>query len=274
MKRKYYFFFIIWFLCSCSLIKSEQRDSAPKKPLANLHKIPDAIPKKETFSKYGNPTSYSVFGKKYHVLKSDKNYKAKGIASWYGTKFHGQRTSSGEPYDMYLMTAAHKTLPIPTYAKVTNLENGKSIIVKINDRGPFHEDRIIDLSYVAAFKLGVLAKGTAPVVVETIDSDLKPNSYPEIIKANKKELIENLDKQKTKSEIYVQMGAFNDLEKANSLAEKIKTTIDQVLVKTSEVNGKKWYKVQIGPLSSNSNLIKITKDLANFINEEPMLVLN
>ena len=131
--------------------------------------IPDAVPKVEPKSKYGNPESYVVFGKRYHTKSSSHGYVAKGVASWYGPNFHGRKTSSGEPYDMYAMTAAHKTLPLPTYARVTNVRNGRSAVVKINDRGPFHGDRIIDLSYSAARKLGVVAKGTAMVEVKAID---------------------------------------------------------------------------------------------------------
>ena len=120
-------------------------------------------------AKTGNPDSYVVFGKRYYPINSSKNFVETGIASWYGTKFHGRKTSSGEPYSMYKMTAAHKTLPLPTYVEVTNLENGKKVIVKVNDRGPFHEDRIIDLSYAAAMKLGYGDKGTAKVKVRAID---------------------------------------------------------------------------------------------------------
>ena len=129
---------------------------------------PDPIPRKLPISRYGNPTSYEVFGQTYHLLSTNVGYTERGVASWYGKKFHGRRASSGEPYNMYAMTAAHKTLPIPVYAKVTNLENGRSVIVKINDRGPFVKNRLIDLSYAAATKLGVVKKGTAPVEVTTI----------------------------------------------------------------------------------------------------------
>lgn len=131
--------------------------------------IPDAVPKVEPKSKYGNPESYVVFGKRYHTKSSSHGYLARGVASWYGPNFHGRKTSSGERYDMYAMTAAHKTLPLPTYARVTNVKNGRSAVVKINDRGPFHGNRIIDLSYSAARKLGVVAKGTAMVEVKAID---------------------------------------------------------------------------------------------------------
>ncbi|MFC1696487.1 septal ring lytic transglycosylase RlpA family protein, partial [Pseudomonadota bacterium] len=131
--------------------------------------VADAVPRNEPLARYGNHSPYEVFGKKYHVLPSSKGYHEKGTASWYGSKFHGRRTSSGEPYDMHLATAAHKSLPLPTYAEVTNLDNGKKVIVKINDRGPFKDDRLIDMSYGAALRLGMTGTGTARVDVRVID---------------------------------------------------------------------------------------------------------
>jgi rare lipoprotein A len=144
------------------------KDSAPG-GAPDLAGIPDAVPKVEPKSKYGNPESYVVFGKRYYTKASSKGHVERGLASWYGKKFHGRRTSSGERYDMHAMTAAHKTLPLPTYARVTNVQDGRSVVVKINDRGPFHGKRVIDLSYSAARKLGVVAKGTAMVEVRAID---------------------------------------------------------------------------------------------------------
>lgn len=137
--------------------------------LLNPDLIEDAIPREEYVTKAGNKSPYTVLGKTYTVLPSSRGYRGEGQASWYGLKFHGHKTSNGETYDIYEMTAAHKTLPIPCYVKVTNKDNGKSAIVRVNDRGPFHEGRIIDLSYAAATKLGFIGKGTANVVVEAID---------------------------------------------------------------------------------------------------------
>lgn len=147
---------------------------APEEIPANVANIPDAVPQAEPKSSSGNPDSYEVYGDHYVILKDPRGYKERGYASWYGKKFHGKRTSSGEPYDMFKMTAAHKTLPIPCYARVTNLDNGRSVVVRINDRGPFHEGRIIDLSYTAAVKLGSLGKGSIPVEVEAIDPSMPP----------------------------------------------------------------------------------------------------
>ena len=145
-----------------------QKDRAPSGGV-DLSRIPDAVPKPEPRSRYGNPESYEVNGQHYYVLESSSGYFERGTASWYGEKFHGRRTSSGERYDMYAMTAAHRTLPLPTYVQVTNLRNGRSVVVRVNDRGPFHDNRLIDLSYVAAAKLDMLESGTAPVEVRAID---------------------------------------------------------------------------------------------------------
>lgn len=134
-----------------------------------IARIPDAVPKVEPRSRLGNPESYVLNGRRYVVLKSARGYVEYGLASWYGEPFHRRKTSSGEDYDMYSMSAAHRTLPLPSYARVTNLENGRSVVVRINDRGPLQEDRIIDLSYVAAVKLGIHRKGTARVRVQGIE---------------------------------------------------------------------------------------------------------
>lgn len=130
--------------------------------------IPDAVPKQESLSRYGNRPSYEANGHTYHVLSTSEGYDEEGVASWYGPKFQGRRTSSGEPFDMNQMTAAHRTLPLPTYVEVTNLENGRKAIVRVNDRGPFKKGRLIDLSYIAAVKLGIVATGTARVRVRAV----------------------------------------------------------------------------------------------------------
>lgn len=165
------------FLNGCAQTTSSipGQDSAPKQIPGHLDRVPNATPKVEPLSRYGNrfkknsTNTYVALKKRYNVMPTSRGYAANGQASWYGTKFQGRKTSSGEPYDMFAMTAAHKTLPLPTYARVTNLDNGRCVIVKVNDRGPFHNDRLIDLSYVAAHKLGILGKGTGRVRVESVD---------------------------------------------------------------------------------------------------------
>ena len=145
-----------------------QNDGPPDDENIDLDAVPDAIPRDEPFSRYGNPDSYEALGKTYYVLDSAAGFSQTGRASWYGKQFHGRRTSSGEPYNMFKMTAAHKRLPIPSYVRVTNLDNGKQAIVRVNDRGPFHDGRIIDLSYVAARRLDVVTHGSVPVRIETV----------------------------------------------------------------------------------------------------------
>lgn len=147
-----------------------QRPSKDRAPLVKLDPatIVDAVPEPVTLARYGNHTPYNVLGKRYYLMPTAKGYAETGIGSWYGEKFQGQPTSTMEPYDLYSMTAAHKTLPLPTFVKVTNLENNRTAIVKVNDRGPFVDDRVIDLSYAAATKLGYAEKGTARVRVEVI----------------------------------------------------------------------------------------------------------
>ena len=161
------FLFIFFINTSCSKKVAIDRDGP-----GNIEKIVhyEVTPKKEKRSKYGNPKTYKVFGVQYKTLDTHIGYSEEGIASWYGKKFHGRLTSTREKYDMYKLTAAHKTLPIPCYARVTNLKNKKSIIVRINDRGPFKKGRIIDLSYAAAVKLGIEKSGTQKVFVEAINA--------------------------------------------------------------------------------------------------------
>ena len=154
------------------------KDDGPGRNIpADIEAIPDAVPRIETHAR-ANMRPYKVFGKRYVPITTDKPFRQKGIASWYGRKFHGNKTANGEIYDMYAMTAAHPTLPLPSYARVTHARNGRSVIVRINDRGPFHASRIIDLSYVAAAKLDLITPGSGPVIVEAITQDeIRKNAY-------------------------------------------------------------------------------------------------
>jgi rare lipoprotein A len=207
--------------------------------IPNVHEIPDAKPVAIPKSKIGNPKTYTVFKKSYQVLPSSKGYKERGKASWYGKKFHGYHTSNGEIYDMYGMSAAHKTLPLPTFAKVTNVDNGKSVIVKINDRGPFHGDRIIDLSYAAATKLGILHKGTANVEIEAIEPSMP-----------------NLKK-------YLQVAAFTKEANAKKMAAQLKTiTKDHpIKIKQHKSKSKILYLVHIGPIHDEQVLMNLRTHL-------------
>ena len=226
-------------------------DSAPDDYMRD--DTPDAIPANEPLSRYGNMPSYTVRGKTYQVLKDSTGFTQDGIASWYGTKFHGRKTSSGEPYNMYAMTAAHKTLPLPTYVEVTHKGNGRKIILKVNDRGPFHEGRIIDLSYAAARKLGISATGTGPVslrVINTSALDLKTSEVvlPEAINRNGKILVQ-----------VAAMGSESAAEKmAGDLRDK---NIPSVRVHVIDNDGKKLYRVRIGPIPNVDLAYQVISEL-------------
>jgi rare lipoprotein A len=209
------------------------QDRAPQLHRKNIDiaRLPEVTPKLEAKSKYGNPKTYKVFNKEYKVLDTHVGFKERGIASWYGEKFHGHRTSSGEPYDMYQISAAHPSLPLPTYARVTNLENKKSIIVKINDRGPFHANRVIDLSYAAAQKLGV--HGTARVEIEALHAN---QGY------------------------YLQLGAFGVKNNAAQLVSKVKSLIKENIHLETDVN-KKLHYVRIGPMISQQKASELMNNL-------------
>lgn len=219
-------------------ILSTAKDGPPPFPV-EVSGLKDAVPKYEPKSTYGNPKMYTAIGKHYYVMDSAKGYSKVGIASWYGTQFHNKPTSSREPYDMLAMTAASPTLPIPTYVRVTNLENGRQIVVRVNDRGPFANDRIMDLSYAAAKKLGYADKGTAKVKVEAITFD-QPND-PFILLA--KNTVPNA------KQLYLQVGAFNQITKAQQVKIKVaQLTHQSARIQTVMMNDKAIYRVQVGPL--------------------------
>ena len=237
-------------LAGCSMKTSDypDEDYGPDEPV-DVSQVPDAVPRNEPYSKYGNPSSYTVRGRTYRVLETGAGYREKGLASWYGLKFHGRRTSSGEPYNMYAMTAAHKTLPLPTWVRVTNLDNDRSVVVKVNDRGPFHSGRIIDLSYAAASRLGVLGKGTAPVEVVAL-----PAGKP--VPATEKSVSER------QFPLWIQAGAFASetnaqlllrrLEEQSGLAGKIKPL--------EQLSGR-IYRVWLGPVDDEHQLQQLSEKL-------------
>jgi len=217
-----------------------------------------------------------VRGKRYTTLTSSKGYKQRGIASWYGTKFHGHRTSSGESYDMYRMSAAHKTLPLPTYARVSNLRNGRSVIVKINDRGPFHENRLIDLSYAAAARLGILGKGTGLVEVETIDPRVYAAGKPgHKVTASKPKLSRQATAAKQPS-LYLQLGAFSDRGNAERLQARLSDTeLPGELRITRLLSGPKpVFRVRIGPLANVETADRLTRLLAGKGISSPHVVID
>ena len=226
-------------------------------------RIKDAVPRKDPVTRAGNKSPYTVLGKTYRVLPSAKGYRAKGVASWYGTKFHGRQTANGERYDVYAMTAAHTTLPIPTYVRVTNLDNGRQAVVRVNDRGPFAHGRIIDLSYAAATKLGFAHRGTARVEVEAIDMDNGP-----LLAAAPRRPEPPPKPVATPTPIagshYVQVGAFQNQSAANDLQRRLLPVASRwaatVLVQPTAATPV-LYRVLVGPASDRAAAEQLRRDL-------------
>jgi rare lipoprotein A len=211
--------------------------AATPSPPANPDGIPDAVPRQEPRSAHGNPPFYDVMGQRYFVLAGADGYIERGVASWYGPTFHGGSTSSGEQYDMYGMTAAHKTLPLPTYVRVTNLRNGRSVVVRVNDRGPFVANRLIDLSYTAAAKLDMLREGTTLVEVRA----LTPGVPDDLARSA----------QLPPPTLYVQAGAFSDQQNAERLNERLHGAGLTSAFVLSPLEGKSHlYRVRLGPVGS------------------------
>ena len=247
-----------------------QDDGPGTNPPPNLENIPDAEPKSEPLHKFAN-NPYAVLGQNYVPDKSRKSYQARGIASWYGKKFHGQRTSSGEPYDMYGMTAAHPTLPIPSYVRVTSVKTGKSVIVRINDRGPFHSNRIIDLSYTAASKLGYVQAGSTLVEVESIDpAQWTPtpgnNSSPSTVEPPEPLPISS------DGDYWLQLGAFSVEANAEQLLEKLKTELGTLSenLRIQVVEG--LYRLRAGPFKSSAEANALAVQFKRLTDIQPVLL--
>jgi rare lipoprotein A len=234
-------------------------------PRAAPATLPDAQPRIEPRSAYGNPPFYDQFGKRYVVLGTSANYVERGVASWYGPGFHAERTSTHEPYDMYGMTAAHKTLPLPCYVRVTNLQNGRSVVVRVNDRGPFVDNRIIDLSYTAAAKLDMLRSGTAMVEVRSVDPGELPReaqheaspatltaatianavTAPAVAAAP----VAAVPPTPARQTLYVQAGAFTDPANAERLLLKLRAgSFANVFIRETNFAGRRLFRVRIGPV--------------------------
>ncbi len=247
------------------------QDGPPARQI-DVSLITDAVPQRTRRSKSGNPASYVVFGKRYHVMSSSQGYKERGVASWYGSKFHGKRTSSGEPYNMHDMTAAHKTLPLPSYVRVTNLNNGRQVILKVNDRGPFHDNRIIDLSHTAAVKLGVKGTGTGLVEVEAIDPDANhavskaPYTTADSKTPEHKQLPPATQNRPSKSSValYLQLGAFVSSHNAYNLKNRVNsaTQSNMARVSTTQKNTQQFYRVRIGPVKGVEQADELAQTLA------------
>lgn len=250
----------------------------------NLDAIPDAVPRNEPLHRYAN-RPYIALGKTYTPLTSKGNFKQRGIASWYGKKFHGQRTSSGEVYDMYAMTAAHPTLPIPSYARVTNLSNQKSVIVRVNDRGPFLHERAIDVSYTAAHKLGIIGNGSGEVEVESLDAGAGAAPVAPGEPAQSKPLESGTPVATTASpaaltsletsenSVYLQLGAFKSQQSAESFMERIRNDLGD-LGKQFKLSAKDGLvRVHIGPYGNQSEARASAEKMRTTLGFRPMVNL-
>lgn len=218
----------------------------------DISDLKDAVPRAEPYSRGGNRSTYTVWGKSYNVMPSGDGYEATGIASWYGAKFHGHKTSNGETYDMYSMTAAHRNLPLPSFVQVTNLANGRQAIVRVNDRGPFHSDRIIDLSYAAAKKLDFMDKGTARVRVAaiTVNADGSWNAAGGNADVASAGGAEAREPPAAEIRAYVQVGAFRSADSAQAFRSQVArvTEVPVDVVRLGDDDG--WHRVHVGPFES------------------------
>ncbi|HSC05889.1 MAG TPA: septal ring lytic transglycosylase RlpA family protein [Steroidobacteraceae bacterium] len=238
-------------LAACTSQPPRPAPSPVPKPLppppADVGSIPDAVPRPELRSKSGNPPFYEVNGRRYFVLDTSVGYLERGVASWYGPDFHGGRTATGDTYDMYAMTAAHTTLPLPCHVQVTNLANGKSVVVRVNDRGPFVANRLIDLSYAAAIKLDIVRAGTALVEVRAVSSSSAPPA---------KAATPALD------QLYVQAGAFAEQANAERLLARMRAAgVGPAFVRSDERDGRVLYRVRVGPVPSVAEFDRVLEEL-------------
>ena len=270
--------FLYVVLASCG--SREIRDSAPSGSVSIPDLPGDAVPRPEPKSRYGNGPNYEVLGKSYTVMPSGSGYKERGVASWYGKKFHGRLTSNREPYDMYAMTAAHKTLPLPTYVQVRNLRNNRTVVVRVNDRGPFVDNRVIDLSYAAALKLDMVGSGTSLVEVTAITFDdppgdrpvriVEPAEPPAPMPAPASEPRPDVEKS---NEIFVQVGAFGDRANAERRQSALITGgIGGVFVFADEAAAPPVYRVRIGPIADVDEFDSLVNKLETLGITDPYLV--
>jgi rare lipoprotein A len=258
-------------------------DYGPDKPVdvSNVH---DAVPTDVTPSKTGNPSSYTVLGQTYTLVPACKGYQDRGIASWYGMQFNGGRTSDGETYDMYAMTAANKVVPIPCYVRVTNLKSGKSVIVKINDRGPFVANRLIDLSYAAASKLGMLGSGTALVEVQAVGpgdlpppTDIAPAAVTAVAGLPATPLAVPAAPSPPASgnpQIFLQVGAYAARANADSAVTRLTAGgVSRAFVEPAGDGARTLYRVRIGPLADVDVVDKLTASLAQLGFKDVQIVI-
>jgi len=258
-------YLLVWWLVLVLLLAGcagkSPKDGPPRSDSVIPRDLPeDPVPRKEPKSRYGNGPFYEALGKRYEVMGSSYGYQERGVASWYGNKFHGRQTSSHERYDMYAMTAAHKSLPLPTYVRVRNLRNHKSVIVRVNDRGPFVANRIIDLSYSAALRLDMIRQGTSLVEVTAISFDTPPSPPPVArvapeVKPDKTKVKSDKTKaivpEKAEVDIYVQVGAFGDAENARRRFALLRSGgVGNAFVLEDYSQSPALYRIRIGPITN------------------------
>lgn len=241
-------------------------DGPPDNPPANLDAIPDAIPHFEPL-RPANMRPYVALGQTFRPMTSLTPYREQGFASWYGRRYHGKPTASGEVYDMFAMTAAHPTLPIPSYVRVTNLDNGKSIVVRINDRGPFLANRVVDLSYTAAYKLGVLANGSVPVQVETIIPGIASS-------AGMEKSAPSLSPAPAGNNIYLQLAAFGSVSNAHNFLTQIRAELPSITHQTNITNEDGLYKIRTGPYPSQQSARKTADEITQRLAVRPILTMH
>ena len=234
------------------------QDRAPSGQV-HLGSIPEVIPEPVARTQAGNRSPYTVLGKTYTVLPTEKGYSETGIASWYGEKFHGHKTSNGEVFDMYQASAAHKSLPIPSFLRVTNLDNNRSLIVRVNDRGPFHGDRIIDLSYAAALKLGYADRGTARVQLDAIvvNQEGRAVTYSNSRPASPEQGV----REQVGGRRYLQVGAFSEMHSAQRVSDQLRQlTRHPVFIRSvNSGSGNVLHRVRVGPLRDNREIRELSQ---------------
>ena len=239
---------------------SIEQDRAPSGHL-DIASIPEVVPEPFARTLAGNRSPYTVLGKTYHVMPTEDGYNERGIASWYGEKFHGHKTSNGEVFDMYKVSAAHKSLPIPSFLRVTNLDNNRSLVVRVNDRGPFHGDRIVDLSYAAALKLGYADRGTARVQLEAIIPD--GVVVDRAAGNNNNTLSQQTLRVASTGDKYIQVGAFADINSAREMSDKLRAMTNRpVFIRSLDsTNSGVLHRVRIGPVNDTSEIRRITQSV-------------
>lgn len=258
-------FILIAALFGCAGKGGYYKDDGPPRGVSSsaISKIPDAVPKAEPLSKTGN-NPYKALGRKYYPLKTAAGFSESGIASWYGKKFHGRRTSSGERYDMFSMTAAHRVLPLPSYVSVRNLRNGKTVIVKVNDRGPFLHNRVIDLSYAAAYKLGIVATGTGLVEISAVNTDVRRNTTLAKVPVSSRAV--------SAVKLFVQFGAFSIRSNAENLQRRLYGDGFNPTMELGVHDGRHIYRLRSGPYSLVSDVDQVTLNAQQYGYETKLIV--